>query len=158
MRHSILLLCFGLVLYSFIVSGCSRSGVPVQKVLGTVTLDGKPIDDVTVSFVPKSGGSRPAIGRTNPQGQFEMITGGASVNGVMTGEYIVTFTKSILVTPDGKEAKPFEFLPNGDPPPAQKLTEKHLIPLKYSDVKEPLFDVTVESGKTNRYTFDLKSE
>jgi 5-hydroxyisourate hydrolase-like protein (transthyretin family) len=101
------------VFATLIFSGCRPSGVAVEKVLGTVTLDGKPAIEVTVSFTAKEGKTRPAVGRTNNKGEFEMLTGGANRNGVMPGDYYVTFSKYILVTPDGQESQPFKFNPDG---------------------------------------------
>lgn len=146
-----------LVLITLIFSGCRQDGIPVEKVIGTVTLDGKPATDFTVSFIAKDGKTRAAVGRTDNNGEFEMLTGGVNQNGVMPGDYYVTFSKYILVTPDGQEAKPFKFNPDGSAPPDQKLTKKYLVPLKYSDTEKPLFEAVVESGKINRYTFDLES-
>jgi len=137
------------------LSGCRSNAIPVESVRGTVTLDGVPMEGVSVVFTAKDGLSRPAVGRTDEKGKFEMITGGASRNGVMAGEYTVTFSKYILVTPDGSEAKPFAFNPDGSAPEQPPLTKKYLVPEKYADTGNPLFDAVVEKGKKNVYTFEL---
>ena len=139
------------------VFGCRSDTMSVESVHGTVTLDGQPVEGVSVVFTAKEGSSRPATGRTDEKGTFEMITGGASRNGVMAGDYFVTFSKYILVTPDGSEVKPFAFNPDGSSPEQPPLTKKYLIPLAYSDVNKPLFEAVVERKKKNVYTFDLKS-
>ena len=138
--------------------GCSSDAVPVETVLGTVTLDGQPAEDITVTFTSKDGSSRAAIGRTNERGTFEMITGGSNRNGVMAGDYHVTFARYILVAPDGRSAESFPIF-NSDGSPANRppFTMKHMIPEKYGDTNNPLFEAVVERGKKNVYTFDLES-
>ena len=42
-----------------------------EGVVGMITLDGQPVENVTVEFVPNEGG-RFATGRTNANGQFEI--------------------------------------------------------------------------------------
>lgn len=49
---------------------------------GTITLDGQPLDNATVEFVPIDGG-KPAGGRTNADGQFQLE------KGAVPGEYRV---------------------------------------------------------------------
>ncbi|MDR2171572.1 MAG: hypothetical protein LBP59_15630 [Planctomycetaceae bacterium] len=141
------------------VSGCGRDSVPVEKVTGIVTIDNNLAADVTVSFHPKSDGNlRASIGRTNDKGEFDMSTGGAKKDGAMSGDYSVTFSKYILVTPDGAEAKQFAFNADGSPPPEQELTKKYLVAEKYRNPKKPLFEIKVEKGKKNHYVFNLESE
>jgi hypothetical protein len=139
-------------------AGCGQNKVPVEKVTGIVTIDKKPEEGVTISFHPKNSNLRAAIGRTNSKGEFDMSTGGATKDGAMSGEYFVTFSKYILVTSDGSEAKPFAFNDDGSPPPEQELSKKYLVPEKYRDPKKPLFEIKVERGKNNHYTFNLESE
>jgi hypothetical protein len=94
------------IFVALMITGCSRNRIPVERVREIVTLDGVPAADVTVTFVPKSDASRPASGRTNEKGEFEMFTGGASRKGVMAGEYYVLFSKSVLLKQDGTEPPP----------------------------------------------------
>jgi len=139
--------------------GCSSDAIPIETVLGTVTLDGQPAEDVTVTFTSKDGGTRSAIGRTNEQGTFEMITGGTTRNGVMAGEYYVIFARYILVTPDGRLAETLPlFNADGSPADRPPLTMRHLIPKRYGNMNSPLFEAVVERGKRNVYTFALESQ
>ena len=57
------------------ISGCFGldDTPPLAKVKGTVTLNGKPLADIGVTFFPNGGGPS-ASGRTDPQGQFVMMT------------------------------------------------------------------------------------
>ena len=150
---------FILLLGALPLLGCSSEAIPVETVLGTVTLDGQPAEDITVTFTSKDGSSRSAIGRTNERGTFEMITGGVNRNGVMAGNYHVTFSRYLLVTPDGRRADSLPiFNPDGSPVDRPPLTMKHMIPEKYGDANNPLFEAVVERGKRNVYTFDLESQ
>ena len=56
-----------------------------EGVVGMITLDGQPVENVTVELVPNEGG-RSATGRTNANGQFELE------KGVNPGNYKVRIT------------------------------------------------------------------
>lgn len=82
-----------------VAAGCSRS-LELIPVTGIVTLDGKPVEDAAVLFMPMAGGPA-ASGTTDAQGRFQL----SSVNqsGVVPGEHQVTITKQTMlgITPDG---------------------------------------------------------
>jgi hypothetical protein len=84
-----------------VIAGCGSGKIPVD---GTVLLDGQPLANADVLFMPKSGG-RPATGKTNADGKFKLSTDRPD-DGVLPGEYdvgvnavSVTYEKS----PDGSE-------------------------------------------------------
>ena len=53
--------------------GCGSSGEPVNFVQGTVTMDGVPLADATVSFSPMAGGTgKAAVGMTDANGVFKL--------------------------------------------------------------------------------------
>ena len=56
----------------FLLVGCGGSPWPTAPVHGTVTLDGKPLDNGRVTFVPKAG--RGASGIIQSDGTFKMET------------------------------------------------------------------------------------
>jgi hypothetical protein len=68
--------------------GCGRKVKPV-RVDGVVLLDGKPLKDAMVTFVPEEGGGRLAAGLTDEDGNFELTTG-TSGDGALPGSYKVT--------------------------------------------------------------------
>lgn len=89
--------------------GCGSSGKPV-KVAGTVTLDGAPLEGVTVMFIPAKEG-RQATGITDSDGKFELTTI-KSHDGALPGEYKVTVMapregggSGNISDPNSKEAK-----------------------------------------------------
>lgn len=55
-----------------LLAGCGRSDVPeLAAVSGTVTLNGTPLADAAVQFVPVNG--RPSSGRTNSSGEYSLM-------------------------------------------------------------------------------------
>lgn len=65
-----------LVACLMVLQGCGGpSGPPVGQVMGTVTLDGKPVPGARVTFEPAKGAAgAPAGGRTDGQGKYELWT------------------------------------------------------------------------------------
>lgn len=101
--------------------GCgSGDGLPRQRVSGSVTLDGKPLESGSITFDPEDPG------RANAVSGFAMIRGGsyaiAAAAGLTPGQYRV----SIVST--GGEAAPATEAP-GAPP--RKVAEG-LVPAKYN--------------------------
>jgi hypothetical protein len=53
-------------------------------------LDGKPVENATVTFMPQQGGSgKQATGQTGPDGSFQLTTRNTN-DGALPGEYRVT--------------------------------------------------------------------
>src|SRR5688572_6481059 len=57
-----------LVFVILMVAGCGASGPEIANVSGRVTMDGKPLANATVLFVPEDG--RPAGARTDADGNY----------------------------------------------------------------------------------------
>ena len=51
-----------------LVTGCSSSGPEIASVSGRITMDGKPLANATVVFIPENG--RPAGARTDADGKY----------------------------------------------------------------------------------------
>jgi hypothetical protein len=122
--------------------GCGRSDGLVD-VHGSVTLDGKPLNDAIVTFMASShekGNSRPAVGRTDSGGSYELEYS-TGVTGTRPGKYkvtISTFWPSSL-TPEEKVI----------PGSAER------VPNVYNSKSTLTADVTEEDGKVD---FELKSD
>ena len=57
------------------LAGCGKSNVDLVPVDGTVTLDGQPVADAGVMFVPKKAEhGLPAAGSTDANGHFALST------------------------------------------------------------------------------------
>lgn len=148
--------------------GCDTSGPNVSYVEGVVTLDGQPIEGVSVGFSPVEGGSgTPAVGTTDANGEFKLtsIQGGSDQGGAVPGEYNVTFTKSAVQTMSLEEMKRGSEDPNYGQQDSSAVAQRQLpknespIPTKYAAPNTSGFKVTVKPGtnKGDEFKFDLKS-
>jgi len=52
------------------LAGCGSDAPPIGLVSGTVTHNGKPVPNLTVSFMPENG--RPSWGMTNSEGYYSL--------------------------------------------------------------------------------------
>jgi len=145
--------------------GCNSSDVSLGIVNGKVTIDGKPLANAIVTFVPKQGG-RAALGTTDPDGNYQLIY--STRKGALVGTHDVT----IQVNPEGVGASTesqeapsiYDKQGAGAPEAAdakarsdsrkqQKEAEK-LIPEKYRKPGELTAEVKTGSNEIN---FELKS-
>jgi hypothetical protein len=104
-------LCIGYVAaiaFAFLCAllGCSDSEIPVARVHGTITIDGKPLAGGRVMFAPQPGNGninpgKPAYGRLDNQGRFELSTFGDG-DGAVIGSHLVTITAPRDATPGKK--------------------------------------------------------
>jgi hypothetical protein len=74
-------------------SGCGDDGPKLVPVSGVVTLNGKPLEGATISFVPDSSNKEGLPGEdiTGPQGNYKAMTRGRS--GLVPGKYKAVVTK-----------------------------------------------------------------
>jgi hypothetical protein len=130
-----------------VVFGCGGPSTPkTVKVTGTVTLNGNPVPNASVAFIPENG--RAASGRTDAQGKFTLSTFGTN-DGALPGPH------KVAVTP----------APSDEPPPMpgmpgyeESQAAKAPFPAKYGDVKTSGFTANVEPGAKNDFTFDMQGE
>ena len=75
------------------VAGCGPAGPPLAVVEGTVTLDGEPVADAMVEFIPLTAEGSPSysINKTDQNGRFEMGYN-AERAGVLPGKYKVSIS------------------------------------------------------------------
>lgn len=71
------------------LSGCGSGGPSLGSVTGQVTMDGKPLPNVLVTFVPEGGG-RAATGTTNAEGQYQLVY--IDKPGALIGNHKVSLT------------------------------------------------------------------
>ena len=108
------------------------------SVSGKVTLDGAPLDDATITFVPTAGGQRQAAWTTVKGGQYSI----AAKDGLGTGQFRVEIR---ALRPTGEKANPNE---------PTMVPAKEALPSKYNSKSE--LTVEIKPG-TNTADFDLKS-
>src|SRR5262245_13124602 len=120
-------------------SGCGSSGPEIAYVSGRVTMDGKPLANATVVFIPENG--RPAGARTDADGNY-VLNFTEDRRGAIPGMNTIRITTR-------REAEQDE---NGKTTtPASRET----IPMRYNEASTLTF--TVEPKKRNVANFDLKS-
>jgi hypothetical protein len=83
--------------------GCG-GGAKLVPVSGTVTLNGKPLKDAAITFLPEdsSTGAFPGEDITGPEGNYKAMTRGRS--GLTPGKYKVVVIKSLADTTKVPEA------------------------------------------------------
>ena len=145
-RHCAVLL----LLVAVVVFGCGKDpNLPeLHAVTGTVTMDGKPVDDAVVIFYPTGNtrGTR-AHGRTDAQGRYSM-TSSKLGEGTPVGSYSVTI--SHLTMPDGSP------LPNNEDFDPMTMKFKENMPATYSQRPMSKLKATVPDGG-GEINFELNS-
>ena len=82
------------------VTGCGDTNL--ASVRGTVTVDGVPLPDATVKFVPNDGRSGSSYGRTDARGRYRMEFT-RDLGGVRIGESTVRISTEDVLDVDGQE-------------------------------------------------------
>jgi hypothetical protein len=151
MKNTIVSL-FSLVLIAgLFVVGCGPEQPENDAfVTGTVTLDGEPVEDVSLIF-QKADFSYTAFGTTDEEGVYHLRD--ATADGCQPGEYIVTIEKT--ETEVEGEYLPEDHPDYGKPGTEPKETIIHLLPEKYSDPTTSGLKRTVEPGE-NTIDFPLE--
>lgn len=117
------------------LSGCGNS--EVGEVYGTVTLDGEPLPNAVIEFIPTDGEGRNSFGWTDEEGKYDMQFA-RDRNGAWIGE-----NKVLISTADVLDERD----ENGE-----DRYSPELVPEKYSNEVR-----TVEAG-TNLIDFFLMSD
>jgi len=132
--------------------GCGGGAKPdvipsLEPVGGKVTLDGNPVDGISVTFFPGEGNKgNPSTGSTDASGKYT-LQHRSGKEGVPAGDYVVLFSK--LTQPDGTP------IPKDKTAADVGAVEK--IPDQYRQLDNRANAVVVpKGGKT--FDFDLKSK
>ncbi len=111
---------------------------------GTLTANGKPLDQARVYLAPDSGTpGQGASGSTDSEGKFSLFSispDGKLVEGAIPGKYRVSISR--MVRPDGSVVSP----DSQEPPIMSGGVEQ--IPLQYSDLRHSKLLATVSSSGT----------
>ncbi len=133
----------GTAVMLLVVLGCGKPGTaPTVPVTGTVTLNGQPVEGVSVGFTPQSG--RPASDTTDARGKFTLST-------FESGDGAVPGTHKVVITEPADEAEPMPGTPEAEnwvPPESQ-------VPEEYQDASTTPLTAEVEEGGENDFTFEL---
>ena len=136
------LVALGLLMATGGILGCEQ-GDPLGRlpVRGTVTLDGEPLDEGVIQFLPTTAnGSR--TGGLVAAGRFDI----PAQNGLLPGTYKVTLNSA------DKDGEPE---PQEAPGPTM-LVSPERIPARYNRNTE--LEAVVKSDGANQFQFDLASE
>lgn len=140
-----------------VLTGCHKDAGPKTEVLGKVMYKGSPVSG-TLTFNPDTAGGLPY---TVPSGNDGAFTS----KGVAPGSYTVTVLSGAPAGPPGQKApSPY----GGKPPPGADQGIRDMlppgatggggvaVPPKYTDAKKSDWKVTINEGKNDLGTFELK--
>lgn len=121
-------------------SGCGGDGLERAPITGIVTVEGVPLSSALVQFLPQPGTpGEGALGSSNAEGRFEVISSRDDDDGIPPGEYVVRVSR--LMDADGS-AIPVE-APQADYPDAVES-----VPAPYSTIESPIkIQITAEGGE-----------
>ena len=150
-------LFLGLLVLTLLLPGCGPSGLPVIRVTGKVTFEGDSVEGANILFVPVESDGRSASGLTDANGEFLLMTQGATQNGVLPGSYRVVVSKYMDVDEQGN---PVVFGsassdPSAPSEPQKQPISKPLLPLKYERAETSGLNAEVTKGGANVFTFEL---
>lgn len=132
-----------------LAAGCSGATSAGAEAAGTVTLDGTPLPNAFISFIPKGEGSS-AFATSDGNGSFTVQTSG-SVTGLAPGEYLVVVEQGDA--PDGESAAA-----EGEQAASEgEVSGASSIPAKYRSEKTTDLSVTVSEGESKSLTLELSS-
>lgn len=156
------LYCFSLTAV-LLFTGCWGGGNEVElgAVSGVVTMDGEPLADAMVIFVPEQDGN-PSSGRTDSNGKYELKYL-SDARGALVGKHKVSIITADPLKTDESDpmaAEAVEFpRPFGDssqlPTKPEKIKKEEPIPAKYNSATELTAEV---SSSGNTINFDLTSQ
>jgi hypothetical protein len=137
-------LCVLLGISTFLTGcGSSVAGPTTVPVRGVVKYNGKPVEKLSIAFIPESG--MLAMGKTDAKGQFQLMTNKPS-DGAMTGNYKV----AISFVSDAPPPMP------GLPGSSDYKAPLSPIPTKYADANTSGLTKTVDKDSSkNNFEFDL---
>ncbi|MEZ6130184.1 MAG: carboxypeptidase-like regulatory domain-containing protein [Planctomycetaceae bacterium] len=119
-------------------AGCGGDGLERAQITGVVTVEGTPLSDASVQFLPLEGTpGEGALGSSDAEGKFEVISSRRSDEGIPPGEYKVRVSR--LQDADGSPIP--ATAPQADYPDAVES-----VPVPYSTAESPLKVVISPEG------------
>lgn len=124
-----------LALLCLVITGCG-DGLKRVNIKGSITCDGKPVDNATVQLIPRDGTpGEGAIGQSDSTGVFSVISSRNQDAGLPPGNYTVRISR--LVNIDGKvlpsEATEAEYPDSFESIPSPFCSTASSLTLKVSD-------------------------
>ena len=126
-----------------LAAGCDDSGLNLAPAVGVVTLDGAPVAEAGVMFVPNDSRlGPPATGVTDADGWFSLLT--ANRIGALVGDHRVVISKDEVITIPQRYGFPI-------------YRTRYLLPPKYGSVDTSGLTATVIDDD-NEYEFKLSAK
>lgn len=138
---------------AMLAAGCSGTTSAGAEATGTITLDGNPLPNAFISFIPKGSGSS-SFANSDAHGNFAVQSSG-SVTGLAPGEYVVVVEQGDA--PDAENAE----APQGEDDEKNvaggEVSGNSAIPKKYRSESTSDLNVTVSEGEQKSIQLDLSS-
>jgi hypothetical protein len=134
-----------------VACGCGKGGHKSDKLIvkGTVTIDGKAAEGVTISFYGPSDKAASGVVTTQADGSYEVMFNSAAGE----GNYKVTASKPMSrggATPSGPGIDDFQLKLAGG--------AQNQLPTRYQDVNRSGLSAPLEKGMNDGKNFALKSK
>jgi len=142
------LLFFVTIFTTVFLIGCGDGGLATVGVSGTVTYNGEPVANASITFTPKTQGvGHPGYGTTDEKGVYLLQTSqGKADAGTTPGDYLVAIRK-------------VEVDPNAPPPaPGYPAQTRSVIPTRYAQTGTSELTATVENKRSNVFDFALTDD
>ncbi|MFO0956075.1 MAG: hypothetical protein U0800_01265 [Isosphaeraceae bacterium] len=139
------------------LSGCGSDGLPRERISGKVTLDGRPVDSGSITFLPTASDA-PGTGAEAPirAGAFDV----PAAQGPIPGTYLVLVSSPV---PDASRAAPkrkargvAEDTSGTGTPEAAEVPLRESIPEEYNT--KSTLKAEVKSGGPNTFEFPLTTK
>lgn len=130
--------------------GCGGDGITIVPTEGTVTLDGKPLENVMVEFWPESEGPR-SFASTDAAGHFVLTTDDGKRKGAALGTHRITL-KDMTVFNDKFLGRAAENTPNNSSGKKNRIADKYSLATS-TDLKQ-----VVEKGKENVFALEVEKK
>ena len=133
-------------------SGCGGDSPPrMVSFVGTVTLDGEPLPQAEVRFIPQLdvGSEYIATGVTNEDGRFTLSSGG--LEGVCVGDHLVTVSEADVpaeLLSEQAQAELAEY---------RSTLKNRPLPIEFNDPTTSGLSIKVEAN-TKQWNLDLVSD
>lgn len=131
--------------------GCGKKS-SVSPVQGIVTLDGTPVPDASVTFMPAEGG-RPAFGISDAQGKYTLTTFEQG-DGALHGNHLVTIM-AVDESADAKAKEMAEEIGSLAELASRPAKRTYRVPEIYSDKETSGLSFEVKAGEQNQADFPL---
>src|SRR5262245_29439017 len=152
MRKQVLSAVGLLAVLVLVAGGCRGRYTPIPTE-GVVTLDGKPVEGITVQFlvVGDDKDGRLAFGTTDKEGKFQLSTMGMN-DGAFPRDYRVVVVKHVPANPQKEAQVRQEARARGEKLDPQELLDrvygagprtKNIMPEKYGSAEKTPFQITV---------------